>query len=158
MSWLGKCTATKRELLSLIGKLSFAAKVVPAGRLFLRHLIHLSTTVRRLHHHIHLNPDTRANLQWRNSFLPSWNGISMFIAPEWKDAESFQLYTDASGVHSDLLLTWMDLGSEVTGDHTSNYPSAPYSGESSLPSSQQLALGVTSWLGSASGSTATICP
>eukprot|EP00731_Ephydatia_muelleri_P033672 Em0035g9a len=96
-SWLGKCKATKRELLSLIGKLSFAAKVVPAGRLFLRRLIQLSTTVRKLHHHIHLNPEARADLRWWNSFLPSWNGISMFIAPEWKDADSFQLYTDASG-------------------------------------------------------------
>ncbi|KAL5496391.1 hypothetical protein EMCRGX_G012664 [Ephydatia muelleri] len=38
-----------------------------------------------------------ADLRWWNSFLPSWNGISMFIAPEWKDADSFQLYTDASG-------------------------------------------------------------
>eukprot|EP00731_Ephydatia_muelleri_P036952 Em0362g2a len=73
------------------------AKVVPAGRLFLRRLIQLSTTVRKLHHHIHLNPEARADLRWWNSFLPSWNGISMFIAPEWKDADSFQLYTDASG-------------------------------------------------------------
>ena len=96
-SWLGKRKATKRELLSLIGKLSFAAKVVPAGRLFLRRLIQLSTTVRKLHHHIHLNPEARADLRWWNSFLPSWNGISMFVAPEWKDADSFQLYTDASG-------------------------------------------------------------
>ena len=96
-SWLGKRRANKRELLSLIGKLSFAAKVVPAGRLFLRRLIQLSTTVRKLHHHIHLNPEARADLRWWNSFLPSWNGTSMFIAPEWKDADSFQLYTDASG-------------------------------------------------------------
>ena len=96
-SWLSKRRATKRELLSLIGKLSFAAKVVPAGRLFLRRLIQLSTTVRKLHHHTHLNPEARADLRWWNSFLPSWNGISMFIAPEWKDADSFQLYTDASG-------------------------------------------------------------
>ncbi|KAL5497449.1 hypothetical protein EMCRGX_G013922 [Ephydatia muelleri] len=47
--------------------------------------------------HIHLNPEARADLRWWNSFLPSWNGISMFIAPEWKDADSFQLYIDASG-------------------------------------------------------------
>eukprot|EP00731_Ephydatia_muelleri_P003033 Em0001g3033a len=69
----------------------------PSGRLFLRRLIQLSTTVRKLHHHIYLNPEARADLRWWNSFLPSWNGISMFIAPEWKDADSFQLYTDASG-------------------------------------------------------------
>eukprot|EP00731_Ephydatia_muelleri_P001741 Em0001g1741a len=53
-SWLGKRSSTKRELLSLIGILAFPAKIVPAGRLFLRRLIHLSTTVRKLHHQIHL--------------------------------------------------------------------------------------------------------
>ena len=83
--------------LSLIGKLSFAAKVVTAGRLFLRCLIQLPTPVTRLNHHIHLNPEARADLRWRNSFLPSWNDISMFLAPEWKDVDSFQLYIDASG-------------------------------------------------------------
>ena len=38
-----KKRTTKKELLSLISKLSFAAKVVPAERLFLRQLIDLST-------------------------------------------------------------------------------------------------------------------
>ena len=47
-SWLGKHNTTKRDLLSVIGKLSFAAKVVPSGRLFLRRLIELSTTVKLL--------------------------------------------------------------------------------------------------------------
>ena len=52
-----KCT--KRQLLSLIGKLSFSCKVVPAGRIFIRRLIDLSTTVRQLHHHICLTVDAR---------------------------------------------------------------------------------------------------
>eukprot|EP00731_Ephydatia_muelleri_P000990 Em0001g990a len=66
-------------------------------RLFLWRLIHLSTTVRRLHHRIHLNTDARADIEWWDHFLPSWNGIAMFIAPEWKDAEAIHLFTDASG-------------------------------------------------------------
>ena len=132
ISWLGKRKATKRELLSLIGKLSFAAKVVPAGRLFLLHLIELSTTVRKLQHHIHLNPEARADLRWWNSFLPSWNGILMFIAPEWKDADSFSC-TPMPLAPSDLALTWMVPGSEATGSHTSSYPSAPYSGRNYSP-------------------------
>ena len=41
-SWLGKHKTTKRDLLSLIGKLSFAVKVVLSGRLFLRQLTELS--------------------------------------------------------------------------------------------------------------------
>eukprot|EP00731_Ephydatia_muelleri_P001726 Em0001g1726a len=51
--------------------------VVPAGRLFLHRLIHLS-------------------IKW-DRFLPSWNGVAMFIAPDWRDADSVNLYTDASG-------------------------------------------------------------
>ena len=34
-SWFGHRKTSKHRLLSLIGKLSFAAKVVPAGRIFL---------------------------------------------------------------------------------------------------------------------------
>eukprot|EP00731_Ephydatia_muelleri_P022108 Em0014g699a len=96
-SWLSRHKATKRELLSLIGKLSFAAKVVLAGRHFLRRLIDLSTTVRKLHHHISLNAEARADIRWWDSFLPSWNGVAMFLDPEWTAADSLQLYTDASG-------------------------------------------------------------
>jgi hypothetical protein len=40
---------TKQKLLSLISKLAFAARTVPAGRLFLYHLISLSTKAKRLH-------------------------------------------------------------------------------------------------------------
>ena len=71
--------------------------MVPAGRLFLRRLIDLSTTVRKLHHHISLNAEARADIRWWDSFLPSWNGVAMFLDPEWTAADSLQLYTDASG-------------------------------------------------------------
>ena len=50
-----KCT--KHQLLSLAGKLSFACKVVPAGRKFLRSLINLNCTVSRMHHHLRLCTD-----------------------------------------------------------------------------------------------------
>eukprot|EP00731_Ephydatia_muelleri_P035535 Em0133g5a len=65
-SWLGKHKTTKRDLLSLIGKLSCAAKVVPSGRHFLRRLIELSTTVSKLHHHIHLIVEAREDIIWWN--------------------------------------------------------------------------------------------
>ena len=56
-----KCT--KRELLSLIGKLAFAAKVIPAGRIFLRRLIDASTTVPLLHHHLRVSAGIRTSGQ-----------------------------------------------------------------------------------------------
>ncbi|KAL5463980.1 hypothetical protein EMCRGX_G032933 [Ephydatia muelleri] len=118
-SWLGKRRANKRELLSLIGKLSFAAKVVPAGRLFLRRLIQLSTTVRKLHHHIHLNPEARADLRWWNSFLPSWNGTSMFIAPEWGRMQIPSSCTLMPPAPSDLALTWTVPGQPASHSRTS---------------------------------------
>ena len=55
-----KCT--KRELLSLIGKLSFSCKILLAGRIFLRRLIDLSTTVKKLHHHIRLTAEARLDM------------------------------------------------------------------------------------------------
>jgi len=41
-SWRNRKAAKKRELLSLIGHLAHACKVVPPGRTFLRHIINLS--------------------------------------------------------------------------------------------------------------------
>ena len=53
--WIGRKTATKQQLLSLIGKLHHISIVVRPGRLFLRRLIDLSTTVKEQHHHVNLN-------------------------------------------------------------------------------------------------------
>ena len=89
-----KCT--KRELLSLIGKLSFAAKVVRPGRIFLRRLIDLSTSVSELHHHISLNGAARADIAWWLDFLPAWNGKSIIPDCEWTSSSDLALFTDAS--------------------------------------------------------------
>ena len=71
--WSSRRSTTKRELFSLLGKLSFAARAVPAGRLFLHRLISLSTSVTQLHHHIRLNADARADISW---WRASWNGTA----------------------------------------------------------------------------------
>eukprot|EP00731_Ephydatia_muelleri_P003217 Em0001g3217a len=97
--WSSPGESKKCELLSLIGKLSFATKIVPAGRLFLRRLIDLSTTMSRLHHHIWINTEARADLAWWARFLPSWNGIAMFLDPGWISVEMLNLFTDASCTH-----------------------------------------------------------
>ena len=94
----GRRTCTKRELLSLIGKLTFACKVVPPGRLFLRRLIDLSTTVRHLHHRATLNKAARADLAWWRHFLPTWPGTSLFLQSDWTPAPDMELFTDASNL------------------------------------------------------------
>jgi hypothetical protein len=97
--WTHRTKATKRQLLSLIGKLSFAARAVPAGRLFIRRLITLSTKVQRLHHHIRLNEEARADIAWWQSFLPTWNGTASFVDRFTTPATDLNIYTDASGTH-----------------------------------------------------------
>ena len=88
---------TKRELLSLIGKLAFASKIVPSGRTFLRRLIDLSTSVTKLSHRITLNNDAREDIKWWLTFLPLWNGKQKILDPHVTLAPDIQLYTDASG-------------------------------------------------------------
>ena len=96
-SWKDRPRCTKRELLSLIGCLSFAAKVVKPGRLFLRRLIDISTTVNQLHHRIHLSYEARQDILWWLSFLPHWNGIAYFQSQPVSSAD-LHLYTDASSL------------------------------------------------------------
>ncbi len=49
--WSTKTVCTKRDLLSLIGHLQHACRVVPSGRSFLRRMINTSTYARQLYHH-----------------------------------------------------------------------------------------------------------
>ena len=70
----------KAELLSLIGQLQHACKVVCYGRSFLCCMITLPTVAKEFHHHIRQNLSFRPDLQWWVIFLPQWNGVSMMTA------------------------------------------------------------------------------
>ena len=95
--WLGKKKCTKRELLSLIGKLSFACKCVKPGRIFLRRLIRLSTSVNQLNFKIHLNKGARDDIKWWRDCLVAWNGVSIIQDPP-VSAYKIALFSDASGI------------------------------------------------------------
>ncbi len=96
-TWTGKKRCTKRELLSLIGKLSFVSRVIRSGRTFLRRLIDLSTKVKYLHYRINLNKQAQADIEWWKSCISSHNGVCMF--PEyWLTNDYVTIYTDASNV------------------------------------------------------------
>ena len=94
--WRGKKRATKREILSLIGKLIFVSRVVRSGRTFVRHMINLAKKVKHLHHNIKLNRAFQADIMWWLAFLPSWNGISLMYDSNWTTNVDLDLYTDAS--------------------------------------------------------------
>ena len=94
-TWTSRRKCTKRDLLSLLGTLSFAAKVVQPGRLFLRRLITLSTTVQNLSYYIDINAEARADILWWHNFLRSWNGVQFFCTTQ-RSALDLALATDAS--------------------------------------------------------------
>ena len=96
-SWQECRKCTKKELQSLIAKLSFACKVIPSGRLFLRRLIDLCKTIKRQHHHVSLNSAGRQDISWWQEFLSKWNGKSLIQAPDWSNASDLHIFTDASG-------------------------------------------------------------
>lgn len=96
VQWRGRKACRKRELLSLIGSLSHACKVVRAGRTFLRRLIDLSTKADRLDHFIRLNAEARADIEWWYQFIGPWNGTSMVTALAMQPPAA-TMYSDASG-------------------------------------------------------------
>ena len=81
--WLTRKAGKKRELLSLIGKLAHAAKIIVPGCIFLRRMINLAHKAKQLDHWVHLND--------------SWNGLGMMqsVSANWSPRYSFS--TDASG-------------------------------------------------------------
>ena len=96
--WQNRRTATKQELLSLIGKLHHISLVVRPGRLFLRRLIDLSCAVKDIRHHINLNVEARKDILWWSEWLPSWNSSSFIPQPKTILHSDLKLYTDASGL------------------------------------------------------------
>ena len=95
--WCGRRTATKQQLLSLIGKLHHISLVVTPGRLFLRRLITLSTTVKHNHHHINMNSEAREDIHWWCEWLPTWNSSSIIPQTRHILSSDICLFTDASG-------------------------------------------------------------
>ena len=92
VKWQVKNKATKHELQSLIGKLNWAAKVIKGGRTFLRRLIDLMCTLKKKHHHIRLNSNAKADIQWWANYIGIFNGTASFID---KPVPSGSFSTDA---------------------------------------------------------------
>ena len=96
--FLNRRTCSKRELLSLVGKLIFISRVVRSGRTFVRRIIDLSKRIKHLHHRVRLNKACRDDILWWNSFLPIWNGVSLIPDVDWTSNADIDMYTDASDI------------------------------------------------------------
>lgn len=89
---LARLSFPHKELESLVGFLSFAAKVIAPGRAFLRRLF---DALRRHTEFIHIDKHIKADLLWWQTFLGSWNGISLLRLTATRKA--WHIWTDASG-------------------------------------------------------------
>ena len=92
-NWQDKRSCTRKDLERLLGHLSHAATIIRPGRIFLRHLFSLLSSVKQPNHFIRLNRQVRADLRWWQYFLQSWNGVSLLPTGE----ASVHVFSDASG-------------------------------------------------------------
>ena len=94
---MGKRRATKRQILSLVGLLQHATKVVRPGRSFVSRMYATAARVKELDFYTRLNREFRSDLAWWHTFMASWNGLSLFRRVPHLSLPDFCIQTDASG-------------------------------------------------------------
>ena len=94
--WMNKTSASRNELQSLIGVLSFASKVVPSSRVFLRRMIDQCKSIpftAAATTRYPLTPSFFADVQWWTQFIRCHNGKT--IARSCLTRASLHIHTDA---------------------------------------------------------------
>ncbi|KAM8966995.1 uncharacterized protein RCH25_025667 [Pelodytes ibericus] len=87
---------TLRQLQSLLGKLNFACRIIPMGRIFCRRLSLATAGIRSPHHFIRLTREHKDDLKVWGAFLAEFNGKSLWLERSVSNAD-IHLWTDASG-------------------------------------------------------------
>ena len=95
-TWPPKKKATKRQILSLVGTLHHATKVVRPGRAFVARMYSTAAKLRKMHFITRLNKSFRSDLLWWHTFLQAWNGFSILRHPAISNPD-ISAQTDASG-------------------------------------------------------------
>ena len=85
---------TRVELLSLLGMLNFAMRIIPQGRSFISRLLALLPSAPDSDSRVVLDAAALADLRMWDEFLQCWNGIAMFVPGE--SCSSPQVGTDAA--------------------------------------------------------------
>ena len=95
-AWMARKRATKRELESLAGTLEDAAKIIKPGRTFLRRIYDTISTLAKQNHHTHINKALRSDIAWWQTFVRSWNGVSL-MSTLCTPTPNTSMVSDASG-------------------------------------------------------------
>ena len=89
-----KKNATEREILSLVGLLQHATKVVRCRRTFIARMYAMVAKIKELHFFTRLNKEFKSDLAWWYAFVQHWNGFSILLPPNLPQTT---IQTDASG-------------------------------------------------------------
>ncbi|XP_074522596.1 uncharacterized protein LOC141787817, partial [Halichoeres trimaculatus] len=87
---------SKQQLLSLLGHLNFAMRIIPQGRSFISRLLDLASSVPNLHDQLELDEGCRSDLKFWSELLDQWNGISFFYDDIVHSSDAIQFFTDAA--------------------------------------------------------------
>ena len=91
--WSNKKTASKREVQSLIGKLSFIAKCVRPGRIFLSRMLQWLREMDDKGSHV-IPAGFQKDVHWWLTFLPYFNSVRMIPPSSWSEVDK-ELACDA---------------------------------------------------------------
>jgi len=92
ISWLPR----KRQILSLVGTLHHATKLVRSGRAFVARMYSTAAKLRKMHFVTRLNTLFRSDLLGSHTFLQDWNGFSILRHPAVSHPAVW-IQTDPSG-------------------------------------------------------------
>lgn len=125
-SFLVAPTVSKRDMLSLLGHLNFAMRIIPQGRSFISRLLTLAYSVNSLFDSIHLDDGCRSDLRFWSLLLNNWNGISFFYNEVFESSAALELFTDAApsiGFGGFFQGQWF--AEKWSDEFTSSFPSSP---------------------------------
>ena len=75
--WLSKSVVSKRQLQSILGLLLYVHKCVKPARIFINRMLELLRSAHATQRII-LTTDFKPDLTWFATFLPQYNGVSMY--------------------------------------------------------------------------------
>ena len=86
--WKSKQFCTRKELRSIIGKLSFVSKCVRQSRVFLSRLLELLRSINwKPYTRIEISEDFRKDLRWWELFMERFNGVAFIPSSIWTEPD-----------------------------------------------------------------------
>ncbi|KAM4652167.1 LOW QUALITY PROTEIN: uncharacterized protein O3C94_014521 [Discoglossus pictus] len=95
---VGARRVSLRRLQSILGKLAFACRIIPMGRIFCRRIALATFGIKQPHHFAKITASIREDATVWVAFLESFNGKAL-IHTSCQSNIQLALFTDASGAH-----------------------------------------------------------